>query len=181
MMHQIEYLLQTKNPPNWMDFCLAQREGFVLDFCSTFRILYSVMFRKNLRSPFQNNTLCCFVRCVRIQFATPVKQKIHPTGWISVWRRGRDSNPRELSPKLISSSCKAGSFCPSLSLISAKISELVTALLPLPRKMHGFLKAEGTSGHYFVFKLAVFVENSISYFYKNFNRAPILSGLIKSL
>ena len=49
----------------------------------------------------------------------------------------------------ISSSCHAGSFCPSLSLISAIFNELVTALLPLPRKMHGFLKAEGTGGHYF--------------------------------
>ena len=38
---------------------------------------------------------------------------------------------------VFSSSCKAGSFCPSLSLISAKFTELVTALLPLPRKMHG--------------------------------------------
>ena len=37
----------------------------------------------------------------------------------------------------ISSSCHAGSFCPSLSLISAKIKQLVTALLPFPRKMHG--------------------------------------------
>ena len=48
----------------------------------------------------------------------------------------------------ISSSCHAGSFCPSLSLISAKITELVTAFLPLPRKMHGFLKAKGTGGHF---------------------------------
>ena len=49
--------------------------------------------------------------------------------------------------QLISSSCHTGSLCPSLSLISAKITELVTALLPLPRKMHGFLKAKGTGGH----------------------------------
>jgi hypothetical protein len=25
----------------------------------------------------------------------------------------------------------------------------VTALLPLPRKMHGFLKAKGMSGHFY--------------------------------
>ena len=48
-----------------------------------------------------------------------------------------DSIPRSCERKLISSSCKAGSLCPSLSLISAKFNELVTALLPLPRKMHG--------------------------------------------
>ena len=30
-----------------------------------------------------------------------------------------------------------GSFCPSLSLISAKIKQLVTAFLPLPRILHG--------------------------------------------
>ena len=64
-----------------------------------------------------------------------------------MWRRERDSNPRGIAPKLISSSCKAGSLCPSLSLISAIFSELVTAFLPLPRKMHGFCKAEGTGGH----------------------------------
>ena len=54
-----------------------------------------------------------------------------------IWRRERDSNPRARERKLISSSCKAGSLCPSLSLISANFSELVTAFLPLPRKMHG--------------------------------------------
>lgn len=53
------------------------------------------------------------------------------------WRRGWDSNPCALARKLISSSCKAGSLCPSLSLISANFPQLVTALLPLPRKMHG--------------------------------------------
>ena len=53
------------------------------------------------------------------------------------------------TPYEISSSCKVGSLCPSLSLISAKITELVTAFLPLPRKMHGFLKVGGTGGHYF--------------------------------
>ena len=65
-----------------------------------------------------------------------------------MWRRERDSNPRARERKLISSSCKAGSFCPSLSLISANFPQLVTALLPLPRKMHGFLKAKGTGGHF---------------------------------
>jgi len=64
-----------------------------------------------------------------------------------IWRR-EDSNPRARERKPISSSCKAGSLCPSLSLISAKYIELVTAFLPLPRKMHGFLKAKGTSGHF---------------------------------
>ena len=58
-----------------------------------------------------------------------------------------NSNPRYISVHDISSSCKAGSPCPSLSLISAKIKQLVTAFLPFPRKMHGFLKAKGTGGH----------------------------------
>ena len=53
------------------------------------------------------------------------------------------------SPYEISSSCKAGSLCPSLSLISAKIIPKVTALLPFPRKMHGFLKVGGTGGHFY--------------------------------
>ncbi len=65
-----------------------------------------------------------------------------------MWRRKRDSNPRARERKLISSSCHTGSFCPSLSLISANFSQLVTALLPLPRKMHGFCKAGGTCGHF---------------------------------
>ena len=42
----------------------AWREGFVLDFCSTFRIGFYVMFRKNLRSPFikQLTVLFCSLR-----------------------------------------------------------------------------------------------------------------------
>ena len=60
-----------------------------------------------------------------------------------------NSNPRARERKLISSSCHTGSLCPSLSLISAIFSQLVTAFLPLPRKMHGILKAKGTGGHYF--------------------------------
>ncbi len=56
-----------------------QREGFVLDFCSTFRILSYVTFRKNLRSPFQNNTPCCFVHCVRIPFIFSRKSKKAPS------------------------------------------------------------------------------------------------------
>ena len=72
-----------------------------------------------------------------------------------MWRRERDSNPRARERKLISSSCKAGSLCPSLSLISAKFTELVTAFLPLPRKMHGFLKAKGTGGHFFVCSMII--------------------------
>ena len=43
---------------------LAEREGFVLDFCSTFRIGFYVTFRKNLRSPFtkQLTGLFCSLR-----------------------------------------------------------------------------------------------------------------------
>jgi len=57
--------------------------------------------------------------------------------------------------QLISSSCHTGSLCPSLSLISANFPQLVTALLPIPRKMHGFLKAKGTGGHYFVCSMII--------------------------
>ena len=43
---------------------LAEREGFVLDFCPTFRILSFVMSGKNLRSPFtkQLTGLFCSLR-----------------------------------------------------------------------------------------------------------------------
>ena len=78
-------------------------------------------------------------------------------GFRNFWRRGRDSNPRVVAHKLISSSCKVGSLCPSLSLISVKIKQLVTALLPLPRKMHGFLKAEGTNGHYWLYIFNIYL------------------------
>ena len=74
-----------------------------------------------------------------------------------MWRRERDSNPRARERKLISSSCKAGSLCPSLSLISAIFSQLVTALLPFPRKMHGFLKAKGTGGHYWLYIFNIYL------------------------
>ena len=45
-------------------FRLAEGEGFVLDFCSTFWILSFVTFRKNLRSPFtkQRTVLFCSLR-----------------------------------------------------------------------------------------------------------------------
>ncbi len=62
-----------------------------------------------------------------------------------------------------SSSCHTGSLCPSLFLISAKINRLVTALLPLPRKMHGFLKAKGTGGHYLVCRI-ITMNYSIFFF-----------------
>ena len=68
-------LVNTKNPPNRMDLCLSQSEGFALDFCSTFWILSIVMFRKNLRSPFQNNAPCCFVHCVRSPVCSLSKAK----------------------------------------------------------------------------------------------------------
>ena len=82
----------------------SRREGFVLHFCSTFRIEFYVMFCKNLRSPFQNNTPCCFVHCVRIPFIFSPKQK-RDAVWrpVLLWRRERDSNPRGIAPKLISS------------------------------------------------------------------------------
>ena len=76
---------------------MAEREGFVLDFCSTFRILFYVMFRKNLRSPFQNNTPCCFVHCVRIPAYILTKKQESTLKWgcfLAFWRRERDSNPR---------------------------------------------------------------------------------------
>ena len=79
----------------------------------------------------------------------PGNKKTTPMGWFSYWRSSRDLNPGNTSMSYeISSSCKAGSLCPSLSLISANFPQLVTALLPLPRKMHGFLKAKGTGGHF---------------------------------
>ena len=83
-------------------------------------------------------------------FKSKIKKNAKLHSFLS-WRRERDSNPRARERKLISSSCKAGSLCPSLSLISANFPQLVTALLPFTRKMHGFLKAKGTSGHCFVF------------------------------
>ena len=43
-----------------VDFCLAQREGFALEFCKAFGIEFEVMLCKILRSPFKNNALCCF-------------------------------------------------------------------------------------------------------------------------
>ena len=52
--------------------------GIALDFCSTFWIMSFVTFRKNLRSPFQNNTPCCFDHCVRIPIIFSRKQESTP-------------------------------------------------------------------------------------------------------
>ena len=54
---------------------------------------------------------------IELLYNISYKQKIHPTGWISVWRRGRDSNPRELSPKLISSQPRYDHFDTSAYMI----------------------------------------------------------------
>ena len=56
--------------------------GIVLDFCEMFQIEFFVMSRKNLRSPLQNNSPGCFVRCVRFPFYIgPPKNKAAPRGW----------------------------------------------------------------------------------------------------
>ncbi len=81
------------------------------------------MFRKNLRSPLQNNTLCCFVRCVRIPVYILRQKQKHPlTRMLCFWRRGRDSNPRELSPKLISSQPRYDHFDTSACMIKLRES-----------------------------------------------------------
>ena len=52
----------------------------------------------------QNNSLGCFVHCVRIPVCILAKQKRNAF-WrpVLLWRRERDSNPRVLAHKLISS------------------------------------------------------------------------------
>ena len=108
-----------------------QREGFVLDFCPTFRILPFVMSGKNLRSPFQNNTPCCFVHCVRIPVYILAKNKKHPPKRMLLifWRRERDSNPRVLAHKLISRNTMNVTIRPSASLIFEKSADF-SAFLP---------------------------------------------------
>ena len=74
-------------------FWLGCRD-FALDFCSTFRICFNVMFRKNLRSPFKNSALCCFFHCVRIPFIYPQqKNKGYQMVSFVFWLGCRDSNP----------------------------------------------------------------------------------------
>ena len=100
------YISIPQNSENRNPFLEYSREGFVLDFCSTFWILSFVTFRKNLRSPFQNNHLGCFVHCVRIPIyiLTKKQESTLQRGCFSLfWRRERDSNPRVLAHKLISS------------------------------------------------------------------------------
>ena len=79
--------------------------GIALDFCSPSRIISFETLRKNLRSPFQNNTPCCFSHCVRIPIIFSPKSKKAPSfeDASRFWRRERDSNPRVHAHKLISS------------------------------------------------------------------------------
>ena len=58
---------------------MAQAEGFVLEFCKAFQIGFAVMLCKILRSPFQNNTPCCFVHCVRIPVYNLTKKQEAPS------------------------------------------------------------------------------------------------------
>ena len=58
-------------------FWLGCRD-FALDFCSTFRICFNVMFRKNLRSPFKNSALCCFFTAFESHYIHTSKTKEHP-------------------------------------------------------------------------------------------------------
>ncbi len=86
-----------------MDFCLPQREGFVLEFCKASPLKSYVMLCKILRSPLKNNSLGCFFAAFESRFISYEKKKHPQMGCFYFCRRGRDSNPRELSPKLISS------------------------------------------------------------------------------
>ena len=72
-----------ETPPDWMVYLfLAGVQGFVLDFCSTFRICFYVMFRKNLRSPFKNSALCCFFTAFESQLYTHNKKQRIPFGML---------------------------------------------------------------------------------------------------
>ena len=61
---------------------MAEREGFALDFCETFRIGIEVMFRKNLRSPFtkQPFRLFCSLRSNPSFTTVKIKKKDEPSG-----------------------------------------------------------------------------------------------------
>ena len=91
---------------NTILFLEYNREGFVLDFCSTFWILSYVTFRKNLRSPFtkQRTVLFCSLRSNPCLYSHEKARK-HPQMrmLLAFWRRERDSNPRARERKLISS------------------------------------------------------------------------------
>ena len=47
---------------------LVEHRGFVLGFCEAQNETVACMLRKILRSPLQNNSQGCFVRCVRIPY-----------------------------------------------------------------------------------------------------------------
>ena len=67
-----------KHPHLRMLPAFGGERGIALDFCSPSRIISFETFRKNLRSPFQNNTPCCFSHCVRIPIIFSPKSKKHP-------------------------------------------------------------------------------------------------------
>ena len=64
---------QNSHPIGGSSFWLGCRD-FALDFCSTSRICFNEMFRKNLRSPFKNSALCCFLTAFESHYI-PTNQK----------------------------------------------------------------------------------------------------------
>ena len=81
----------------------------------------------------QNNSLGCFVHCVRIPFYILAKNKKHPPKRMLLifWRRERDSNPRVLAHKLISRNTRNVTIRPSASLIFEKSADFSAFLLPI--------------------------------------------------
>ena len=102
--------LDKKKPkPNGVRFrfLLAQREGFVLEFCKTRSANCLIMSCKILRSPLKNISQMFFLTLRsnpsisfnnEIKWAALARSTTH-----FIWRRERDSNPRGIAPKLISS------------------------------------------------------------------------------
>ena len=85
---------------------MCRRKGFVLDFCPTFRILSFVTSCKNLRSPFTKQLTGLFYSLRSNPYLYSYeKARKHPQMrmLLAFWRRERDSNPRVLAHKLISS------------------------------------------------------------------------------
>ena len=113
---------------------MAEREGFVLDFCPTFRILSFVMSGKNLRSPFtkQHTVLFCSLRSNPCLYSHEKARK-HPQKrmLLAFWRRERDSNPRVLAHKLISRNRGSVTIRPSASLIFEKSADFPAFLPPV--------------------------------------------------
>ena len=110
-----------------------QREGFVLDFCPTFRILSFCYVGQKTSVTVHKTThwVVLFTAFEPLSLRRLEKERTTRLGGSSFWRRERDSNPRVLAHKLISRNRGSVTISPSASLIFEKSADFSAFLPPI--------------------------------------------------